>query len=333
MTNQEGGPDFIVDQNGNVSKVNRQKHSQERTSPYSTRFRSVESSSRPQKKSNVKYYLIPIPVGLIILLFVWLISLVGNGSAGTHLNNAYASLQSGNYSQAITEYNKVLELEPDSRGAYLNRAIAYLAVGDYDKAIEDSDRAAEYFPEKASVFLHRGIAYSAVGEIDRAILDYDKAIQLDSNLAEAYFNRGLSYQELGYLDKALSDFDKAIEHAPELFFDIETTPDLDNGYRQLQILEYNSNPIHFGVDLPLTYVCRGLVHFQKSNFEQALSDFDKAIQLDPYLSKAYYYRGITSLAQGNIDDAIRKFEIVVELGNDPDIMNDAETYLNDLQGK
>jgi tetratricopeptide (TPR) repeat protein len=278
-----------------------------------------------------RYYLVPIPIGLIISLFVWLISTIGGDSAGTHLNNGYSALQSGNYSQAIVEYDKVLELEPDSKGAYMNRAIAHLAVGNYDNAIADSNRALEFFPEKASVFYHRGIAYSAIDEDDKALDDFDEAIRLDPTYADAYFNRGIIRVENEYFDDAVADFSKAIEYTPEIFFGPESTPDLENEYRRVNISDFNFNQSPFGANLPMLYICRGFSYFKEANFEPAILDFNKAIQLDPYLSKAYFYRGITYLGQWEIERAINDFELVVELGNDPEIVKEAEEILNDLQ--
>ena len=41
------------------------------------------------------------------------------------------------YQQAIGDFNKAIELKPDSENAYYNRGIAYKKKRQYDKAIAD----------------------------------------------------------------------------------------------------------------------------------------------------------------------------------------------------
>jgi tetratricopeptide (TPR) repeat protein len=57
------------------------------------------------------------------------------------------------------------------------------------------------------------------------------------------------------------------------------------------------------------------------NYAHAITDFDRAIELDPQYHVAYYYRGLAYCNQGDYDRAIADFDKAVEL--DP---QDAEAY-------
>jgi Flp pilus assembly protein TadD len=48
----------------------------------------------------------------------------------------------GNYQQAINDYNKVVELNPQYAAAYHNRGIAYARIGNTQQAMENFKIAA-----------------------------------------------------------------------------------------------------------------------------------------------------------------------------------------------
>ena len=61
------------------------------------------------------------------------------------------------------------------------------------------------------------------------------------------------------------------------------------------------------------YYNRGLTYRGKGDYEQAIGDFDKALELDPKNAKAYSSRGVAYAAKGDHDRAIRDFDQAIEL--------------------
>lgn len=51
----------------------------------------------------------------------------------------------------------------------------------------------------------------------------------------------------------------------------------------------------------------GLIYLKQGRFEQALKHFDKSIERDDTFYKAWYFRGVTQLCLGNLDEAERSF--------------------------
>ena len=92
--------------------------------------------------------------------------------------------------------------------AYHERGKAYLRKGDNDRAIADFDRAIQLDPESANTYNDRGAAYAMKGDYDRAIADLDKAIQLNPRVKNAHYNRGLAYKKKGDEARARADFEK-----------------------------------------------------------------------------------------------------------------------------
>jgi tetratricopeptide (TPR) repeat protein len=68
------------------------------------------------------------------------------GTARRHFNQGVANYNSGNYEQAIADYNKAIELDPNYALAYNNRWNACADSGDLEQAIADFERYLELAP-------------------------------------------------------------------------------------------------------------------------------------------------------------------------------------------
>ncbi len=74
--------------------------------------------------------------------------------------------------------------------------------------------------------------------------------------------------------------------------------------------------------LAQTYTGRGITYIAKSDYDQAIRDFNEAIRLDPNLADAYYNRGVAHYHKGDYDQALQDYDEAIRL--DPNV---AEAYL------
>ena len=74
---------------------------------------------------------------------------------------------------------------------HYNRGVAYAKLGNHSQAISDYDKAIEINPGNAEAYYNRGIEYDELGNHLQAISDYDSAIDINPSYAEAYYNRGV----------------------------------------------------------------------------------------------------------------------------------------------
>lgn len=65
-----------------------------------------------------------------------------------------------------------------------------------------------------------------------------------------------------------------------------------------------------------TYFSRGMAYFNKKNFIPAIGDFDKVIELDPSESMAYFNRGVALENTGKFEKALEDLKKAVELDAD-----------------
>lgn len=69
-------------------------------------------------------------------------------------------------------------------------------------------------------------------------------------------------------------------------------------------------------DLPKAFILRGYAYRTKGDYNHAILDFDKAIQLKPDLANAFNNRGLAYDYEGDYDHAIKDFDQAIQLQPD-----------------
>ena len=96
---------------------------------------------------------------------------------------------------------------------YFQRANIRIALGKYEEAIADYDRTIDLNPNLVTAYNGRGIAKSKLGQRSDAVQDYDQAIRLASDYTRAYYNRGNAKRHLERYEEARADLQHALELA------------------------------------------------------------------------------------------------------------------------
>ena len=107
--------------------------------------------------------------------------------AAFYFNRAYDKNEKGDYSGAISDYTKALEINPQYADAYYNMGIAKYHLKDYYGAISDYTKAIEINPKYAMAYNNRGIAKRKIGDDKGGCDDYKKAISLGNQVTEKWF--------------------------------------------------------------------------------------------------------------------------------------------------
>ena len=102
-------------------------------------------------------------------------------------------------------------LNEKTKEPYYNRGLEKYNAGDYSGAIADYTKAIDLDPKYHNAYLRRGIAKANLGGYSGAIADYTKAIELGPGNKSAYRNRGIAKEKSGYLYSACADWRKAAE--------------------------------------------------------------------------------------------------------------------------
>lgn len=115
----------------------------------------------------------------------------------------------GNPASAVEDIARALQLEPDNREFRLARAIVRLSAGDGAGAIADFTHLMQFEGDRTRLFLHRGHGYRLLGDLEKAFKDYSNAIAMCDRDAEAFASRAGVQEALGDLEGAIADFQQA----------------------------------------------------------------------------------------------------------------------------
>lgn len=98
-------------------------------------------------------------------------------------------------------------LREDVAGAHINRGVLLLTMLQVDDAKRDFERALELNPDSAEALANRGAMKVTDGQPAEAIVDLDRAIALGTEKpARAYYARALAREDLGNIRGAYDDF-------------------------------------------------------------------------------------------------------------------------------
>jgi tetratricopeptide (TPR) repeat protein len=126
-----------------------------------------------------------------------------------------AAFHDEDWDAALTAANALIEGAPDAALPYLYRANVYVEKEMMDEALVDYGKSIELDPEDVDSLVQRGRAKYGMEDTDGAIADFKAAIKLDPKHASAYIERGYAFFSKGALDAALSDFKNYTRLVPE----------------------------------------------------------------------------------------------------------------------
>jgi tetratricopeptide (TPR) repeat protein len=244
-------------------------------------------------------------------------------SAEDFLRRGNEARRKGYIEDALTHYNRAIELNPLLAEAYVGLGNAYMDGEEYELAIADYSDALRVNPDNAAVYFYRGFAYATLDEYGRAISDYSDALRLnpvDTLAMAAYGNRGNVYRSQGEYDQAIDDYDAALRLNPNgevsagLYFNRGYTY-LDKGEHDQAIADF-SEALRLDPDIAEAYDARGFAYFIKEKYDLAVDDFDIALQIDPDDRLARILRGHAYFNKGDYDLAIDDCSVAIELNPD-----------------
>jgi len=234
-----------------------------------------------------------------------LASYMEKGSIALKYNNmGIAKAKTADYTGAIRDFTKAIEMHPHFPGSYDNRGIAKRYIGDCEGAIADHTRAIELNPDQYGAYSNRGNANLFMGNYEEAIEDFTTAVELNFKHFGLYLNRAYARERTGDYEGAIDDLTKAIELNPGF-------PDAYNnrGWVYIKQEKYLDTIVDLNKALSIdktasSYDTRGWAFFFLNRFEEAHQDAISALELDSesYNSRALLYR--IEIQKGNKEEAL-----------------------------
>ena len=155
-----------------------------------------------------------------------------------------------------------------------------------------------------------------------ALVNFDQAIQQNPLKIIAYIRRGRVHSQTGAFASALADFDKAIQLEEGRSASIEQSKISSKGKKDPSTADIQRDPRPWFENFRpgAAYIDRGRTYLQQDDYDRAIADFTKAIELDPEGASAYNHRGVAYAGKLDFDTAIADFDKAIQL--DP-LLNNA----------
>ena len=183
-----------------------------------------------------------------------------------------------------------------------------------DLKIPACSKAIEYDPKNAKAYCARAIGYSYLHNLENFISDFKKALEIEPNNSNFYRHRGIAYyMSFKDNDNGLKDLTTSIDLNPDWFTYFHRAI----LYRILK--EYDKAITDFDKFIELKpdnkggYSQRGRVYSKMENYEKALENFNKILSIDSNNSPAYYGRGKVYFKMGNYETALEEYNKALKL--------------------
>ena len=202
------------------------------------------------------------------------------GKAEEHLDNACSCLRLGKFNDAIKEYQKALEADPQNALAHKSLAALYYRQTKLDESIVEYEKAIEINPKYSDAHYELGISLYRRGRLEDAIRSFKEALKINPNFHIARYWLGLSYYYGGRLSEAIEAFKQTIANEP---------------------------------NVAIAYYHLGIAYTREDKWKSAVAEFENFLKKTPNSAAAHYQLGVSYYKLGDVDQAIEHFRRAVEI--------------------
>ena len=212
----------------------------------------------------------------------------------------------GSYEEAIESYKRALKINPNYFEVYNNLGVA---LNDYKKpkdAISYLRKALKINPNYPEAYNNLGNALKEIGKLDQAIESYENAIKLNPKFIDPYTNLAIVFaSKKNENEKAEYYFKKALEISPE---NIQNTLTFANHLYHQKLFE-RSKELLFSIIKQNPYHSEslnrlGLCHLEQENYNAALSNFERALEINPNQIEPLNNKGLTFYKKNDFKKSI-----------------------------
>jgi len=233
------------------------------------------------------------------------------------------------FSAAIADFSRAIELEPQVAQHYYDRALARLAARQPVLAMSDLDQGLKLKPDDPRGLEIRGELYLAGGDIPLGRKDFEAALKAAPQDAELGLRVAGAYERHDLFEPAIAQYDAWIAAHPKT----DRTAQALNGRcwaralwnKELDKALADCNAaLKQGLTNSNVLDSRGLTHLRLGQFEAAIADYDASLKLQPRSAWSLYGRGLAKRKKG--DAAGAEADIKAALAIQPNLINAVRRY-------
>ncbi len=191
--------------------------------------------------------------------------------------------EAGRFTEAITFFEKALEVNPKDAEAYYSIGECY-ALEDNEKAIEAYQQAIKIDPKHDAAYWGLGLCYGEIKDYQKSIDSYKEAIKIEPHNADTHFGLADSYAALGCHQEAIESYQEAI------------------------LVEPNNAAI---------YQKLGDCYSKVGRYQESIEAYKQSIKIGPGNALAWMGLGSCYLALGQNNKAVEALRQSLELERNP----------------
>ena len=187
------------------------------------------------------------------------------------------------------------------------RGMEFFESGNWDLAIANFTNSINFVSNNPDVYHRRGEAFFSKSDYGDAIDDYDRAINLDANRAIFWLHRGWAFHNIALYDP---DYIMTRDWIGEWSWVVDRG---DVNSLNNQALSDIDNSLRLD---PLNHTAwhnRGWLHLNVGNYQQAIDDCNQAIEIDPNISGTWNNRGMAYQGLNKFNEAFRDLDHALSL--------------------
>lgn len=238
--------------------------------------------------------------GYILILLPFIITaIVQAQSAKQYYKAGEDFAKANNIADAIIQYTKAIELDPDYEKAYVQRASAYSRSGEHKNAAEDYDRALVFEQNDAELYYFSGNEWHLYGDNPLALVRLTTSINMKNKFLEAYRVRMGVHMALMQYEDALNDGkrclklkenERAYYELAQVYEKLEMYNEAEEAYRQ---------SIQKNRRIVATHFSFAQLLFQQESYEDAGNEVNEVLQIDPQHLEGILLQSQILSAMGN----------------------------------
>lgn len=201
-----------------------------------------------------------------------------------------------NYDKAIQDFTTAINLSPNDYNNLFYRAITYEKIGQTQKAITDYTKAINISSQNYEAFFNRGKLYLKLNQHNKAVEDFKNAIQLNPEIKNKSYKLLSDFDEQKRLQAIIKQKEAQIRKQKQLelqrieknkveFNHLMSVAKLQNSRKQYNIaIQTYTKALNLNNRSAEAYFRRGESFWNKGEKSKALSDFNKASDIDEQYS-------------------------------------------------
>jgi tetratricopeptide (TPR) repeat protein len=233
---------------------------------------------------------------------------------------ALIGLSQKDLNAALEDMTRALNLDSTKASYYMTIADVYFAANKTRFTKDALEKAISLEPKNVEAILKLAELYLFVENYKTSVQYIDDALKIDVTNPKAYFMKGMDFKAMGDTNKAVSSFKTAIEQNPKYYEAFMQLGLLFSAKHDKLALQYFNSAITLHSQSTEAYYARAFFNQENGDIEQAIQDYNIILQIDPKYKYAHFNLGYLNYNNAkDYDKAIKNFTSAIE--SDPKYIN------------